>query len=324
MKWRAQSIGRVVAVLRTLAPITHVIISAPPRQSGRTDKRMVQTSLRDELVAAYGTPALDGTLQAQCAYCGRTEGSLVVDHILPRSRGGTKAWHNLVLACQSCNDRKGDRTPEEAGMPLRLPYDERAVPQRVRPYVQQTVRLVAEQAAGLDVRWSSIMPGDRHQAEVHRAGGTASQRGPVPLFLAKPIARPRKQRFSSRNYPLSTPVRPPYLQVGSTIKRRVRVNLGLAVWYRDGQVQTQVVREREQFPDGALAVRLGMLCQGRRANSIITGIVAAVHSTGRLTLRVPGTVTQPRVQWQRITISPRQHFRLISSDRVLFFAIRHN
>lgn len=56
-----------------------------------------------------------------CQYCGLQPGSeeLTVDHVLPRSRGGTSSWDNCVLACVECNHRKADRTPEEAGMPLR-------------------------------------------------------------------------------------------------------------------------------------------------------------------------------------------------------------
>jgi 5-methylcytosine-specific restriction endonuclease McrA len=38
------------------------------------------------------------------------------DHILPKSRGGDTSWQNLVSSCSGCNSKKGDRTPEEAGM----------------------------------------------------------------------------------------------------------------------------------------------------------------------------------------------------------------
>ncbi|MDR7085870.1 5-methylcytosine-specific restriction endonuclease McrA [Aeromicrobium panaciterrae] len=57
----------------------------------------------------------------KCAYCGgRAE---TVDHVLPASRGGLWEWINTVAACERCNNRKGDRTPTEAGMPLRFsPY----------------------------------------------------------------------------------------------------------------------------------------------------------------------------------------------------------
>ena len=53
-----------------------------------------------------------------CQYCGATE-RLTLDHVLPKSRGGPDTWENLVAACVPCNNRKGSRTPEEAGMPLR-------------------------------------------------------------------------------------------------------------------------------------------------------------------------------------------------------------
>jgi 5-methylcytosine-specific restriction endonuclease McrA len=56
-----------------------------------------------------------------CQYCGNAPGrtNLTLDHILPSSRGGQMAWDNMVTACRPCNTRKGDRTPEEAGMSLR-------------------------------------------------------------------------------------------------------------------------------------------------------------------------------------------------------------
>lgn len=53
-----------------------------------------------------------------CQYCGALDADLTIDHLLPRSRGGTNQLENLVLACFSCNQRKGDRTPHEAGMSL--------------------------------------------------------------------------------------------------------------------------------------------------------------------------------------------------------------
>ncbi|MBW7889272.1 MAG: HNH endonuclease [Bacteroidetes bacterium] len=54
----------------------------------------------------------------RCQYCGRGDVPLTVDHIMPRSRGGEDTWENLTAACVKCNNRKGNNTPEEAGMPL--------------------------------------------------------------------------------------------------------------------------------------------------------------------------------------------------------------
>ena len=55
-----------------------------------------------------------------CQYCGAQPGpeELTVDHVLPRSKGGYSTWENCVLACVSCNARKANRTPEQAGMRL--------------------------------------------------------------------------------------------------------------------------------------------------------------------------------------------------------------
>ncbi len=53
-----------------------------------------------------------------CQYCGATR-NLTLDHVLPRSRGGGNTWENLVTACEPCNTRKGNRTPQEANMVLR-------------------------------------------------------------------------------------------------------------------------------------------------------------------------------------------------------------
>ncbi len=55
-----------------------------------------------------------------CQYCGGQPGKheLTIDHVMPRSRGGTTTWENVVTACAPCNRRKGDRLPEEARMTL--------------------------------------------------------------------------------------------------------------------------------------------------------------------------------------------------------------
>jgi 5-methylcytosine-specific restriction endonuclease McrA len=56
-----------------------------------------------------------------CQYCGAQPGgeSITIDHVVPRSQGGTSSWTNCVAACEDCNTRKADRTPEQAGLRLR-------------------------------------------------------------------------------------------------------------------------------------------------------------------------------------------------------------
>ncbi len=55
-----------------------------------------------------------------CQFCAKVLpcSELTLDHIVPRSRGGESSWENLVACCHPCNNRKGDRMPDEAGMKL--------------------------------------------------------------------------------------------------------------------------------------------------------------------------------------------------------------
>jgi 5-methylcytosine-specific restriction endonuclease McrA len=53
----------------------------------------------------------------RCVYCGRGETAFEIDHVVPRSRGGTERVNNLVLSCHDCNRAKGDQTAAEFGHP---------------------------------------------------------------------------------------------------------------------------------------------------------------------------------------------------------------
>lgn len=56
--------------------------------------------------------------QHTCQYCGSKNVPLTIDHVIPKVLGGKETWTNLVTACIKCNNKKGDRTPEQAGMKL--------------------------------------------------------------------------------------------------------------------------------------------------------------------------------------------------------------
>ena len=53
-----------------------------------------------------------------CQYCGKNHQPMTLDHVIPRSLGGKDTWENLVCACMRCNAKKGDKTPDSAGMKL--------------------------------------------------------------------------------------------------------------------------------------------------------------------------------------------------------------
>jgi len=58
--------------------------------------------------------------EGRCQYTGKKlskdEGN--IDHVVPRSKGGKTSWNNCVLSCKKVNNKKGDRTPNEAGLRL--------------------------------------------------------------------------------------------------------------------------------------------------------------------------------------------------------------
>ncbi len=82
----------------------------------------------------------------RCQYCGRTDMTLTVDHVFPSSRGGEDTWENLVCACVGCNNRKGDKTPDESRMLLnRTP---------MRP---NHVTFIRHFVGSLDERWKPYL-----------------------------------------------------------------------------------------------------------------------------------------------------------------------
>jgi 5-methylcytosine-specific restriction endonuclease McrA len=61
-----------------------------------------------------------------CQYCG-TKSNLTIDHVVPTSKGGENTWENMVAACMSCNNKKGDKDVDKSGLKLkstpRIPYN---------------------------------------------------------------------------------------------------------------------------------------------------------------------------------------------------------
>jgi 5-methylcytosine-specific restriction endonuclease McrA len=85
-----------------------------------------------------------------CQFCGATlpASELTLDHIVPRSQGGKSSWENLVACCYPCNNRKGDRTPEEAEMELLRPP---------RAFNLHTNRHLMRLMANGDSRWRKYL-----------------------------------------------------------------------------------------------------------------------------------------------------------------------
>jgi len=85
-----------------------------------------------------------------CQFCARAfpASELTLDHVMPRSRGGRSTWENLVACCYTCNNRKGDRTPEEAGIKLQ---------RRPRPFTLHTSRQLMRLIGHRDEKWRKYL-----------------------------------------------------------------------------------------------------------------------------------------------------------------------
>ena len=81
----------------------------------------------------------------RCQYCGSKD-RLTIDHVMPKSRGGKDTWDNLVAACVPCNNRQGNRTPEEASMELSR-----------KPFRPSYVMYIRDYVGSLDDTWKPYL-----------------------------------------------------------------------------------------------------------------------------------------------------------------------
>lgn len=86
-----------------------------------------------------------------CQYCGRQGHDLTIDHVIPRHRGGSHSWDNLVSACKPCNHRKGGKLLKDSRMTLRTEPRE---PRAGRYY---TIERRIE--GNMTQEWSKFLPG---------------------------------------------------------------------------------------------------------------------------------------------------------------------
>jgi 5-methylcytosine-specific restriction endonuclease McrA len=58
--------------------------------------------------------------KGQCQYCRKklNRGRFTLDHVIPKSKGGSTDWNNLVVSCERCNIKKGDKSLKEVGFTL--------------------------------------------------------------------------------------------------------------------------------------------------------------------------------------------------------------
>lgn len=88
--------------------------------------------------------------KGKCQYCGilLTRPKATYDHVVPRDLGGKTKWDNIVIACFECNQKKRNRTPDQAKMRLMTkPEKPKSLP--------NTVRLTFTWRKGMPEQWKN-------------------------------------------------------------------------------------------------------------------------------------------------------------------------
>jgi len=75
---------------------------------------------RNYFNANFSRKALIKRDKSRCQYCNEklTASQITIDHVLPKAQGGITSFTNCVVCCKQCNNKKANRTPEQAGMVL--------------------------------------------------------------------------------------------------------------------------------------------------------------------------------------------------------------
>lgn len=89
--------------------------------------------------------------RGKCAYCGVriSRDRYTYDHVLPRAQGGQTSWTNVVTSCVFCNQKKGGRTPEQAGMHL--------LTQPIRPKKLPEMPFAMKWNSGMPESWKDFL-----------------------------------------------------------------------------------------------------------------------------------------------------------------------
>ena len=144
-----------------------------------------------------------------CVYCGGSATS--IDHVVPRSRGGTHTWDNVVAACRRCNHTKADRSLAELGWKLPHPphtpsgaawrlLGHRTVDPRWREWlgIPDSVERVTSPGTARRL-WALGEP--FHGADVLRRGGEGGHRGRGRARLLVGLLRDARARRWARSAP---------------------------------------------------------------------------------------------------------------------------
>jgi len=158
--------------------------------------------------------------QRHCVYCGKTDTPLEVEHIIPKSRGGSDQLSNLTLACHDCNQAKGNQTAKEFGHPevsqqAKAPLKDAAAVNATRWALYQrlaSVGLPIEAGSGGRTKWNRRKQGlpKTHWLDAACVGASTPDsltvQGSIPLLITATGRHSRQMcRTNAYGFPNKAP-----------------------------------------------------------------------------------------------------------------------
>lgn len=281
---------------------------------------------------------------ARCCYCLNEKGPFEVEHIKPKSKLGTDAWHNLTLSCVKCNRKKGNKTPEEAGMKLQIrpkPFFATEVfkyannLQQGKNYLKKAVNDLGMSVSftfGQYTSWQrkafNIPKTHYNDATIVAVTTYDSNNKPQlpannsPVYSIKPMPAKKRQRFNATCY--SPNNKHPkgagpeqMINFGYTLKKLVEVNKAcVLVPDEKGKIKAQAVKVTQGVPQRALlVVQKGDYVKAVRSGKELKGRVTSLMSNGTIKI-------QPENSKENINVSLKT-VSLISKRSRILFSVSH-
>jgi 5-methylcytosine-specific restriction endonuclease McrA len=213
---KAEATVKAVRFVASFLPVSRVNV-----EIGSFDTQRMQTPKISGI--SYQQGELQGYLlreyllakwQRTCAYCGATGIPLQIEHLVPKSRGGSDRASNLTLACEPCNARKGQQTADEFGYPeiqahARVPLRDVAHVSSIKTSIVQQLRVIfgAEQVAvtyGYETKYQRIQVLGLLKSHTNDAVAIACASGevvkPLPLlYQLRCVPRGNYQRYNGKH-----------------------------------------------------------------------------------------------------------------------------
>lgn len=119
IKHKLDTHERLINKLTSILPVTKIVIEVAKFDTQKIQNPEISSIeyQQGELQGYNVKEYLLEKFKYHCAYCGKSGVPLEVEHIIPKSRGGSNRVSNLTIACHNCNQKKGNKTAKEFGYP---------------------------------------------------------------------------------------------------------------------------------------------------------------------------------------------------------------